>query len=94
MSIRVDGPSIERTAHELQGALTAIEHELEQLAETADSLRDQWTGAAQRAFDEAHAKWQTEISAMAEILRQAIGALTAANAAAGQAESAAAALWT
>ncbi|OJX73254.1 MAG: hypothetical protein BGO91_16245 [Leifsonia sp. 71-9] len=49
---------------------------------------------AQGAFDRAHTQWQKETAAMASILEQAIGALQAANTAAGDAERAAAALWS
>lgn len=93
MTISVDGAAIDASAQQLRHAQAAIEHELEQLADTAGLLRDRWSGDAQRAFDRAHAQWQNEITAMAEILEQAIGALQAANTAAGDAERAAAALW-
>lgn len=94
MTISVDGAAIDASAQQLRHAQAAIEHELEQLADAAGLLRNQWSGDAQRAFDRAHAQWQNEITAMAEILEKATGALQAANTAAGDAERAAAALWS
>ncbi len=93
MSISGDGAAIDATVHRLQRAQTAIEHELGQLAAAADRLRDSWSGEAQRAFDVAHDTWQRDTAAMAQTLAQAIGALTAADDAAAEAENAAAALW-
>lgn len=93
MTISVHGAAIDASVHQLRQAQAAIEHELEQLADAAGLLRDQWSGEAQAAFDHGHARWQKETATMAGILEQAIGALQAANAAAGEAESAATALW-
>jgi len=93
MTISVNGAAIDASAQQLRHAQAAIEHELEQLADAAGLLRDQWSGDAQAAFDRAHAQWQKETTAMTAILEQAISALLAANAAAGDAERAAAALW-
>lgn len=93
MTISIDGAAIDASAQQLRHAQAAIEHELEQLADAAGQLRDQSSGDAQRAFDRAHTQWQKETAVMASILEQAIGALEAANTAAGDAERAAAALW-
>lgn len=94
MSISGDAAAIAATVHRLRRAQAAIEHELGQLAAAADRLRDSWSGEAQRAFDIAHETWQRDTAAMAGILAQAIGALTAADEAAGEAETAATALWS
>ncbi len=93
MSMQVDGAAMDSAATELRSALTAIEHELDQLALSVGTLREHWSGQAQRAFDIAHTQWSRRLTALADILGQAIGALEAANASAGEAESAAAALW-
>lgn len=93
MSLKVDGAQIDATAHQLAGALAAIEHELEQLVSAVSSVRGQWSGDAQHAFDAAHSQWQRETRVMADILGQAIGALRTANTSAGDAERAATALW-
>lgn len=94
MTISVHGAAIDASVHQLRQAQAAIEHELEHLADATGLLRDQWSGEAQAAFDRAHAQWQKETAAMAGVLEQAIGALQAANTAAGDAERAATALWT
>ena len=93
MTFAADGAATDSTAHKLQRAQAAIEHDLEQLAHTAATLRSQWSGEARHAFDTAHTQWQKETAIMATILDQAIGALQAANTAAGNADRAATALW-
>lgn len=93
MSISGDSAAVAVTVHRLQRAQAAIERELGQLASAADRLRDSWSGEAQRAFDVAHETWQRDTAAMAQTLAQAIGALTTADDAAAEAETAAAALW-
>jgi WXG100 family type VII secretion target len=93
MTISIDGAAMQASVHRLQRAWAGIGHELGQLAAGVGELRGRWSGEAQQAFDDAHAEWEREIVVMAEILGQAIAALQTADAAAGDAERAATALW-
>lgn len=66
----VDHHAVDAALSRIDGAIDAIERELDELARRGARLREEWTGDASRAFDEAHRAWNLDLRDLHQIARE------------------------
>jgi len=68
--LRVTPEALHAAASQLRSESARIEAALRGLEAEATRLRDQWDGAAQVAYDNAHREWSTTFEDMKNVLRR------------------------
>lgn len=77
--ITVDHAALQQAATDLGRAVTASEERIERLAAELAPLRTEWYGAAQEAYLEARAVWESAQHEMRQLLARLGVAVTAAE---------------
>ncbi len=72
-SMSVDTGRVSQLSNDIRMNSGQLRDHLEGLERTMNTLRSQWTGEAQAAYDEAQRKWNTQLGEMQQLLERIAG---------------------